>query len=161
VSPTARDDAAALGAISTAFLSALVHQSAAADFFDLAAIVDLKASPRVQLRLLRQRDDAVMLTALQLIDHVVWHARRALTVHDLADDAGRKTGGVHGRAKPPSVRDSPFTKREFGSFAGVLRPKVRDRYADESDALGRREDGPDQAKGDLVQPVPGFNARFH
>src|SRR5262249_25209014 len=49
----------------------------------------------------------------------------------------------------------------FGSFAGVLRPKVRDRYADESDALGRREDGPDQAKGDLVQPVPGFNARFH
>src|SRR6516165_11716503 len=58
-------------------------------------------------------------------------------------------------------RDSPFTKRKSGSFAGVLRPKVRDRYADESDALGRREDGPDQAKGDLVQPVPGFNARFH
>ena len=75
--------------------------------------------------------------------------------------AGRKTGGVHARAQPPPVRDSPFTKREFGSFAGVLRPKVRDRYADESDALGRREDGPDQAEGDLVQPVPGFNARFH
>jgi hypothetical protein len=161
MSPTTRDDAAALGAISTAFLSALVPQSAAADLFDLAAIVDLKASPRVQLRLLRQRDDAVMLTALQLIDHVVWHARRALTVHDQADNTRRKTGGVHGRAQPPSLRDSPFTKREFGSFAGVLRPKVRDRYADESDALGRREDGPDQAKGDLVQPVPGFNARFY
>ena len=68
------------------------------------------------------------------------------------DDAARRWG---------RCRDSPFTKREFGSFAGVLRPKVRDRYADESDALGRREDGPDQAKGDLVQPVTGFNARFH
>ena len=83
------------------------------------------------------------LTALQLIDHVVWHARGALTVHDLADDAGRKTGGVHGRAQPPSGRDLPVTKREFGSFAGVLRPKVRDRYADESDALGRGEYGTD------------------
>ena len=92
-----------------------------------------------------------------------------LSVHEMIDDERAiglgeefaETGGVHGRAQPPSVRDSPFTKREFGSFAGVLRPKVRDRYADESDALGRREDGPDQAKGDLVQPVPGFNARFH
>jgi hypothetical protein len=68
----------------------------------------------------------------------------------------RRRGGAGG-----DVALHPSRKREFGSFAGVLRPKVRDRYADESDALGRREDGPDQAKGDLVQPVPGFNARFH
>ena len=49
---------------------------------------------------------------------------------------------------------SPFTKREFGSFAGVLRPKARDGYADESDALGRREDGPDQAKGEQGKMSP-------
>jgi hypothetical protein len=57
-------------------------------------------------------------------------------------------------------RDSRFTKREFGSFAAVLRPKVRDCYTDESDAFRQREDGPDQANGHLMQPVPGFNARF-
>jgi hypothetical protein len=68
---------------------------------------------------------------------------------------------AEGDAVAPEKGGLNCTKREFGSFAGVLRPKVRDRYADESDALGRREDGPDQAKGDLVQPVPGFNARFH
>jgi hypothetical protein len=48
------------------------------------------------------------------------------------------------------VRDLRFTKREFASFAAILRPKGRDRYADESDALGRREDRPDQAEGGLV-----------
>jgi hypothetical protein len=31
-----------------------------------------------------------------------------------------------------------FTKREYSSFASVLRPKVRERYADESYAFGRR-----------------------
>jgi hypothetical protein len=65
---------------------------------------------------------------------------------------GAKRGRATGR--PTALRrDSRFTKREFGSFAGVLRPKARDRYADESDALGRRQDGPDQAKGDLVRPA--------
>jgi hypothetical protein len=31
-----------------------------------------------------------------------------------------------------------FTKREYRSFASVLRPKVQERYADESYAFGRR-----------------------
>src|SRR5262249_41974901 len=76
----------------------------------------------------------------------------------------RQRGAAHAGRRGVALRrcrDSPFTKGEFGSFAGVLRPKVRNRYADESDALGWREDGPDQAEGDLVQPVLGFNARFH
>jgi hypothetical protein len=65
-------------------------------------------------------------------------------------------------AQPRVRRTSPhlrFTKWELGSFAGVLQPKVRDRYAHESDAYSRREDRPDQDKGDLMQLVPGAPGR--
>jgi hypothetical protein len=43
VSPTTRDDAAALGTISTAFLSALVPRSAAADLFNRALALQFGA----------------------------------------------------------------------------------------------------------------------
>ena len=64
-----------------------------------------------------------------------------------------KTEQTDWRAQPPLRRDLRFTKRELGSFSSVLHPKVRDRYADESGAFGRREDRRDQAKGDLMQRV--------
>jgi hypothetical protein len=51
---------------------------------------------------------------LQLIDHVVWHARRALTVHDLADDAGRKAVCTGAPNRPRCAHPSPaFCDRKF------------------------------------------------
>jgi hypothetical protein len=80
---------------------------------------------------------------------------RKLVVREPRDETERSWAHATGL-----TRDSRFTKPNFGSFAAILPPKVRDRYADESDALERGEDRPDQAEDDLTQLIPGFNARF-
>src|SRR4029077_5923847 len=50
------------------------------------------ANPR--LRLLGKGDNAVALAALKLVDYGIRHARRALTVHEKANDAGRVVSAV-------------------------------------------------------------------
>ena len=59
------------------------------------------------------------------------------------------------------IRQLRFTKREFSRFAGGLRSKVRERHADESNAFRRREHGPDQVQGDLMQLLPRLDRHFH
>ena len=74
---------------------------------------------------------------------------------------GTKRAACTECAQPPSGLDSPFTK------TGVW--LLRRRFATESSRSLRRQVGCPWAagrrtgstKGDLVQPVPGFNARFH
>ena len=54
-----------------------------------------------------------------------------------------------------------FTKRQFSRFTAGLRLKVREGHSDESNALRRREYGPDQVEGDLMQLLPRLDRHFH
>jgi hypothetical protein len=51
-----------------------------------------EANPR--LWLLGKGDNAVTLAALKFVDYGIRHARRALTVHEKANDAGRVVSAV-------------------------------------------------------------------
>ena len=91
------------------------------------------------------------------------------STHDhyvVIDAKGCQPGRREVATKPPdafvtNTKSVISRKREFSSFAGVLRPKVRQRHADESDAFGRREDRADEVKSHFTQPVPGFDGCFH
>ena len=53
-----------------------------------------------------------------------------------------------------------FLKREFPLPARLGRTKVRQRHADQPDPFRGWKDGPDQAEGDFMQPLPGFDRAF-
>jgi hypothetical protein len=51
-------------------------------------------------------------------------------------------------------------KRELSRLPAGLQLKVREGHSDESKALLRRENSPDQFEGKFMQLVPGFDRRF-